>query len=96
MGLRFRSSPHVSPRTAEEESLTMDTVEGTERYVVSFDVGELVREDRIHRRIYADSDIFEPEMHNILRVCLGSGFGLHVRIATRSLSKRAKLVCLAA
>jgi hypothetical protein len=43
----------------------MDTVEGTDRSVASFDVGELVREDCIHRGIYADSEIFELEMHNI-------------------------------
>lgn len=37
----------------------MDTVEGTDRLAASFDVGELVRENRIHRRIYAGSEIFK-------------------------------------
>ncbi len=49
-------------------------------------VGELVREDCIHRRIYADSDIFEPEMQDIFRVYLGSGFGSHVRIAGHTIA----------
>jgi hypothetical protein len=49
----------------QEKRLTMDTAEGTYRSVASFDAGKLVREDRIHRRIHANSEIFELEMCNI-------------------------------
>ncbi len=43
----------------------MDTIERTGRSAASVDVAELIQEDRIHRRIYTDPEIFELEMRNI-------------------------------
>jgi benzoate/toluate 1,2-dioxygenase subunit alpha len=48
-----------------ERVLAMDVLERSDRSAGSVDASELVREDRIHRRVYTDPEIFALEMRHI-------------------------------